>query len=163
MDSTAFMSTERRNPNSPRPAQSPSHTKSLRVLACLNCQQRKVKCDRRFPCASCLKQKTQCIPATRTLPRKRRFAERELLDRLRKYEELLRQNNVKFDPLHKEKATGENEVEDVSDDEQPEEANHSSPATSAKSDNTHQAKYVVSPPCRYCSIMLSSISFCSLY
>lgn len=33
-------------------------------------------------------------------PRRRRFAERELLVRLRKYEELLRQHHVEFKPMH---------------------------------------------------------------
>ena len=32
--------------------------------------------------------------------RRRRFPERELLDRIHKYEDLLRQNNVRFEPLH---------------------------------------------------------------
>ncbi|EDN93893.1 hypothetical protein SS1G_09760 [Sclerotinia sclerotiorum 1980 UF-70] len=49
----------------------------------------------------------QCIPATQ-LPRqrRRRFPERVLLDRLREYEDLLRQNNIKFEPLHKESTAG---------------------------------------------------------
>ncbi|TGO82697.1 hypothetical protein BPOR_0775g00030 [Botrytis porri] len=80
-----------------------SSSKPQRVLACLRCQQRKIKCDRRYPCSACIKSRVQCIPATQ-LPRRRRrrFPERELLDRLRKYEDLLRQNNIKFEPLHKE-------------------------------------------------------------
>lgn len=45
------------------------------------------------------------MPAT-LLPRqrRRRFPERELLDRLRRYEDLLRQNNISFEPLHKDMA-----------------------------------------------------------
>lgn len=52
------------------------------------CQQRKVKCDRKFlvPTAS---------------HSRRRIPERELLDRLQKYKDLLLQNKVKFEPLHK--------------------------------------------------------------
>ncbi|KAF1962561.1 hypothetical protein CC80DRAFT_462740 [Byssothecium circinans] len=74
-----------------------------RVLACVLCQQRKVKCDRTFPCANCTRSRAQCVPATQ-LPRRRRrrFAERELLDQLRKYEDLLRQNNIEFEPLQKD-------------------------------------------------------------
>ncbi|KAL3433564.1 hypothetical protein BDV09DRAFT_196658 [Aspergillus tetrazonus] len=77
--------------------------KPIRVLSCVMCQQRKVRCDRTFPCANCVKAKAQCIPAN-LLPRrrKRRFPERELLDRLRRYETLLRQNDIEFDPLHPE-------------------------------------------------------------
>lgn len=33
-------------------------------------------------------------------PRRRRFAERELLDRLRQYEQLLRENHIEFKPIH---------------------------------------------------------------
>ncbi|KAL4974675.1 hypothetical protein BDW66DRAFT_167631 [Aspergillus desertorum] len=84
---------------------SPETTKPNRVLSCVLCQQRKVRCDRTFPCANCVKFKAQCIPAG-LLPRrrKRRFPERELLDRLRQYEALLRQNDIEFDPLHPEPA-----------------------------------------------------------
>ena len=77
-----------------------THPKSPRVLACVFCQQRKVKCDRRSPCSNCIKHRTHCVPATQTR-RKRRFPERQLLDRLRKYEDLLRRHNVTFDPLHR--------------------------------------------------------------
>ncbi|KAL2801795.1 hypothetical protein BJX63DRAFT_150698 [Aspergillus granulosus] len=79
----------------------PAPAKSQRVLSCVRCQQRKIKCDRTFPCTNCLRVKAQCVPANQ-IPRrrKRRFAERELLDRLRQYESLLRQNDIKFDSLH---------------------------------------------------------------
>lgn len=77
-------------------------TATQRVLACVGCQQRKIKCDRKLPCSNCLKHNTVCQPASQTRPRKRRFAERELLNRLRRYEELLRQNKIRFDPLHGE-------------------------------------------------------------
>ncbi|KAH6839525.1 fungal-specific transcription factor domain-containing protein [Chaetomium sp. MPI-CAGE-AT-0009] len=75
--------------------------KSQRVLACQLCQQRKVKCDRKFPCANCTRAGTTCVPAA-LVPRqrRRRFPERELLARIRHYETLLRQHNVAFDPLH---------------------------------------------------------------
>jgi hypothetical protein len=79
--------------------------KSHRVLACVLCQQRKVKCDRTFPCSNCIKHGTQCVPATQPRPRRRRFPERELLDRLRRYETLMKQNNVKFEPLHDENSS----------------------------------------------------------
>lgn len=75
--------------------------KQQRVLACVSCQQRKVRCDRHFPCAHCLRAGTPCVPAA-LVPRqrRRRFPERDLLQRLRHYEDLLRQNNVDFQPLH---------------------------------------------------------------
>lgn len=75
--------------------------KQQRVLACVSCQQRKIKCDRHFPCAHCLRSGIYCVPAS-LVPRqrRRRFPERDLLQRLRHYEDLLRQNNVDFQPLH---------------------------------------------------------------
>lgn len=75
--------------------------KPQRVLACVMCQQRKVKCDRKFPCQSCVRAGTQCVPtALAPRQRRRRFPERDLLERLWRYEDLLRQNNIDFEPLH---------------------------------------------------------------
>ncbi|GLA01992.1 hypothetical protein AnigIFM60653_001285 [Aspergillus niger] len=82
------------------PTSSRSAAKSPRVLACVLCQQRKVRCDRKFPCASCIRAGAQCVPTLAPRPRRRRFPERELLERLRKYEDLLRQHNIPFEPLH---------------------------------------------------------------
>ncbi|KAF3941272.1 hypothetical protein ABW19_dt0200310 [Dactylella cylindrospora] len=75
--------------------------KPQRVLACILCQQRKIKCDRKFPCANCARNGAHCVPAA-LVPRqrRRRFPERELLERLRHYESLLRQNKINFEPLH---------------------------------------------------------------
>ncbi|KAF2005172.1 hypothetical protein P154DRAFT_518706 [Amniculicola lignicola CBS 123094] len=76
--------------------------KAARVLACVSCQARKVKCDHAYPCSRCVKSKTQCVPANQIARRRRRrFPERELLDQLSKYERLLRMNNIDFEPLHK--------------------------------------------------------------
>lgn len=72
-----------------------------RQLACVLCQQRKVKCDRKSPCSNCVRTKAHCVPAT-LAPRKRRFAERELLQRLRNYEDLLRRNGVEFEPMQEQ-------------------------------------------------------------
>jgi hypothetical protein len=75
--------------------------KPQRVLSCVLCSQRKVKCDRKFPCSNCVKAGAQCVSAASiTRQRRRRFPERELLDRLRLYEDLLRKNNIPFQPLH---------------------------------------------------------------
>ncbi|KAF3929729.1 hypothetical protein AA313_de0209501 [Arthrobotrys entomopaga] len=76
-------------------------SKSQRVLACVLCQQRKVKCDRKFPCANCVRAQAHCVPATLTpRQRRRRFPEKELIDRVQHYEGLLRENNINFEPLH---------------------------------------------------------------
>jgi hypothetical protein len=45
--------------------------------------------------------------------RKRRFPEQELLERIRKYEALLRQNSIKFEPLHKHSAQVEEDRDEV--------------------------------------------------
>ena len=129
----------------------PTTSRSQRVLACVLCQQRKVKCDRKYPCANCIKSRAQCVPATQvSRRRRRRFPERELLERLRKYEDLLRQNNIKFEPLHKDSA-GEKESPNVeagydSDDEQPKTAgvDWSSPSTTVNSERAYEAKYALS-------------------
>lgn len=98
----------------------PSRTsKRQRVLACTSCQQRKVKCDRKFPCSNCVKYRLQCVQGT-LAQRKRRFSERALLERVRKYEDLLRQHKIAFEPLHSTR--GEDSFNaDASEDSQDEE------------------------------------------
>ncbi|KAF5014526.1 hypothetical protein F66182_14452, partial [Fusarium sp. NRRL 66182] len=60
----------------------------------------------------------QCVPATLARRRKRRrFNERELLDRLHHYEELLRQNNIAFDPIHSGAITEKARLDAESDHE----------------------------------------------
>ncbi|KAH8598714.1 hypothetical protein B0O99DRAFT_614006 [Bisporella sp. PMI_857] len=123
-------------------------SKAQRVLACVRCQQRKIKCDKKIPCANCSSCRTQCMPATLTPrgPRKRRFPERELLERLRKYEDLLHQNNIKFEPLHKDPARAEQHPAarggDEGEDEKPEAAvpGWSSPASTVKFEKEYKAK-----------------------
>ena len=80
--------------------------------------------------------------------RRRRFPERELLERLRRYEDMLRQNDIKFEPLHKN-TTGEKESTNEergyeSDDDQREAggADGWSPSTTVKSERVCEAKYV---------------------
>ncbi|KAK0610961.1 hypothetical protein B0T14DRAFT_529379 [Immersiella caudata] len=87
--------------NTPKASGAEPAGRVQRVLACVLCQQRKVKCDRVFPCSGCVKSDVQCVPGSMIArQRKRRFPERELLNRIRNYEALLIENNVKFDPLH---------------------------------------------------------------
>ena len=121
-----------------------------RVLACVLCQQRKVKCDKKFPCQNCLKSQAQCVPSMLAQRRRRRkFPERALLDRLRKYEELLHQNNITFEPLHKglagEKESTHAESGLDSDDEHPEAVgpDPSSLSTNINSESGYHAKYAL--------------------
>lgn len=140
--------------------------KQPRVLACLLCQQRKVKCDRKFPCANCTRSHAHCVPAaTQTLrQRRRRFPERELLDRLRHYESLLRQSDIRFEPLHKDHSTtgeipgdagSENRGHDSKEDEPPVTAlsadQASSPSTKVKSEIVYEAKYALALQWSYVS------------
>jgi hypothetical protein len=103
---TEMLTPDHSPPGFPSPAQHQHTTKSHRVLACVTCQLRKVKCDRQTPCSNCTKAGIQCVSAA-LVPRqrRRRFAEKDLLDRLRHYERLLHQNNIPFEPLHPEAAT----------------------------------------------------------
>ncbi|KAJ6190948.1 C6 zinc finger domain protein [Penicillium mononematosum] len=102
------------------PSEQTATAKARRVLACVLCQQRKIKCDRTFPCANCIRAGEQCKQAIRQ--RRRRFPERELLVRLRHYESLLRKHNIKFDPLHTPatdyKSPSEDERDEITDSAQ---------------------------------------------
>ncbi|KAK1704813.1 hypothetical protein BDP67DRAFT_417441 [Colletotrichum lupini] len=126
--------------------------KPQRVLACVLCQQRKIKCDRKFPCSHCTKHQLQCVPATQNRPRRRRFPERELLDRLRKYEGLLRQNKVDFEPLHGDLGARYGKSVDDSggsdDEHRSEGVGMPSPSVTVKSETSYEPKnfwHLVSP------------------
>ena len=130
------------------PSSSSKVLKPQRVLACLICQQRKVKCERKFPCANCVKSQVRCVPATLAQRnRKRRFPERELLERLRRYEDLLRRNDITFEPLHKDSAQetepSNAKISDGSDNEHPEAVGQGVPSTTLKSERGHQTKYAL--------------------
>ncbi|KAI1820367.1 fungal-specific transcription factor domain-containing protein [Xylaria intraflava] len=68
-----------------------SHPKPSKILACVHCQYRKIKCDRRQPCSSCIKAKIACKPSTPAPSHKRRRPNQELLERLARCEQLLQQ------------------------------------------------------------------------
>lgn len=130
--------------SSPGAAYPPQARAPQRVLACVPCQQRKVKCERRFPCSNCVKHSLRCVPAAPTLQRRRRFPERELLDRLRRHEELLRKNNIEFEPLHRESALGERmrqeEGDEAGDETRPGGGDGSSASASVKSESAYETR-----------------------
>ncbi|KAI0398287.1 fungal-specific transcription factor domain-containing protein [Xylariaceae sp. FL0594] len=66
-----------------------SGLKVPRVLACVLCQSRKIKCDRNSPCSNCIKANVPCTPSTPAPPRKRRRPNQDLQQRLARCEELL--------------------------------------------------------------------------
>ncbi|KAJ5808488.1 hypothetical protein N7474_009757 [Penicillium riverlandense] len=116
-------------------------SQSQRVLACVLCQQRKVKCDRKFPCANCIRFRVQCVPATLApRQRKRRFPERELLKRIRMYEVLLRQNNVQFEPLHPNESKAEAHFGPNEEQAESARTDQSSSSTSGKHEEVNEIK-----------------------
>ena len=120
--------------------------KSQRVLSCVHCQHRKIKCDKTFPCANCIKYQAKCVPPTLApRRRKRRFPEKALLERLSKYEELLRQNNIDFESVESEsiRESGPANAGSDSDGDQHETEGRSvsTPSTTIKSERSSEAKY----------------------
>jgi hypothetical protein len=77
--------------------------------------------------------------------RRRRFPEQELLNRLRKYEDLLRQNDIEFEPLRKVPIEGESYAAFGSDEDQPElvRAEYASTSPPAQADAVYEAKYLL--------------------
>ncbi|KAI0441174.1 fungal-specific transcription factor domain-containing protein [Xylaria telfairii] len=78
-----------------------SIVKVTRGHSCVLCQQRKVRCDKKKPCSNCVKAGVDCrvVPPQPPRRRKKRIPERDLVDRLRKYEALLSQNGIEFESL----------------------------------------------------------------
>ncbi|KAI1421576.1 fungal-specific transcription factor domain-containing protein [Xylaria sp. FL1777] len=72
-------------------ATAPPHPKPTKVLACVHCQYRKIKCDRQQPCSNCIKAKIACKPSIPAPPHKRRRPNQDLLERLARCEQLLKQ------------------------------------------------------------------------
>jgi len=125
-----------------------------RVLACVLCQQRKIKCNRKFPCSNCINSRAKCTPAIQaTRRRKRRFPEPELLNRLRLYEDLLREHNIAVqqlpkDPLDaiRERNFSNTAIGSGSDDDQtrPIVEPCSSPSITIKTERVYETKYASS-------------------
>ncbi len=78
--------------------------KLTRGHSCVLCQQRKVRCDKNKPCANCVKANVECrvVPPQPPRRRKKKPHERELVERLKKYEALLNQHGVTFEPITNE-------------------------------------------------------------
>lgn len=83
------------------PDTSASGTQNLKSHACVLCQRRKVKCDRREPCANCTKARVDCVFRAPTPQRRRprKSPEAILLARCRRYEDLLRGAGTKVESL----------------------------------------------------------------
>jgi hypothetical protein len=89
-----------------------------------------------------------CVPAIQVPHRrKRRVPEREMLDRLRRYEALLRQNGIEFEPLHPEcglsgeKDSAGFEVGESEDERSRAMETGLTPLTPVDPERFHEAKY----------------------
>jgi hypothetical protein len=92
-------------PQSPTSIDSPDvPPQDRRKHPCVMCSKRKVKCDRNEPCSNCTKARVECISQSALQPkrRKKRFAEAELLARLRRYEDHLRRYGADIDAINNE-------------------------------------------------------------
>ena len=74
-----------------------------KLISCTLCQQRKVKCDKRQPtCSNCARHRASCVyvaPA-KSQRKKKKSSEEELLDRLIRYESLLKAHGISLDRLN---------------------------------------------------------------
>jgi hypothetical protein len=82
------------DPGLPQP---PPQQKQPRVLSCVLCQKRKIKCDRTIPCANCIKANVTCTPSKPAPPRHRSRPRKDLQERLSRCEALLKQYSDKPD------------------------------------------------------------------
>lgn len=77
--------------NAPNPPNTPSKTH-----ACVRCSDRKVKCDRKQPCNTCVRHNAECL--FRELPPRRRkkkhTKEEILIERVKLYESLLQEKGI---------------------------------------------------------------------
>lgn len=108
--------------------------KLTRGHSCVLCQQRKVRCDKQKPCANCVKAQVECrvVPPQPPRRRKKKPQERELIDRVRKYESMLAQAGINFDPIAHELKSS-----DLGDDVTDLEQNLSGLKTSPSSSGDH--------------------------
>jgi hypothetical protein len=72
---------------------------ALNPRSCVTCRRRKVRCDKRYPCANCQKAHIDCIfPAPGRAPRRpRKPPDGELLARLRRLEGVVQSLGVQVD------------------------------------------------------------------
>ncbi|PLB48606.1 hypothetical protein P170DRAFT_425648 [Aspergillus steynii IBT 23096] len=69
--------------------------------SCVLCQQRKVRCDQQKPCSNCVRAQAECkvVPPKPVTRRKKKLRKRDLVDRVQRYEALLRDNGIQFDSI----------------------------------------------------------------
>lgn len=89
-----------------------SSTNPSKLYSCQLCTKRKVKCDKRDPCSYCVRCGQACTRPDANLPRprKKRFAEAELLARLKRYEEALKSYGADLERINNEKAPATRDI-----------------------------------------------------
>ncbi|KAG6007743.1 hypothetical protein E4U21_005582 [Claviceps maximensis] len=120
----------------------PSAVKLTRGTSCVLCQQRKVRCDKKKPCAGCVKIGVDCkvVPPLPPRRKKRRLQEKDLIDRLRKYEALLTENGIKYDAIGHDSRSEGHHNEDVDELENDFEGLKATPGShTSSSNNTRKA------------------------
>ncbi|TLS28477.1 hypothetical protein PpBr36_01294 [Pyricularia pennisetigena] len=90
----------------PAPPPAESIVKVTRGHSCVLCQKRKVRCDKTKPCSNCVKAGVEChveppLPPNRSRGAKKTL-QRDLINRLKRYESLLAQHGVAFDAMAKD-------------------------------------------------------------
>ncbi|RMZ15835.1 hypothetical protein D0860_01367 [Hortaea werneckii] len=96
--------------------------RALNPRSCVTCRKRKVKCDRLYPCTNCNKAHIECVfPAPGRAPRKPRKPgdgrDKELLERLRRLEGVVKGMGVDMPPGSEEKQSGVLSDDKTPDDE----------------------------------------------
>ncbi|KAI6364520.1 hypothetical protein MCOR25_005651 [Pyricularia grisea] len=96
------------NAPKPGPTAPPAEpiVKVTRGHSCVLCQKRKVRCDKTKPCSNCVKAGVEChveppLPPNRARGAKKTL-QRDLINRLKRYESLLAQHGVAFDAMSKD-------------------------------------------------------------
>jgi hypothetical protein len=121
-----------------------STVKLTRGTSCVLCQQRKVRCDKNKPCANCVKAGVECrvIPPQPPRRRKKRMQERDLIERLKKYESLLSEHGVKFESIGQDFRSDGQQPDDVDDLENDFEGLKTSPEPSnSPGESSQREKY----------------------
>merc|ERR1712072_515669 len=97
------------------------HGRPLNPRSCVTCRKRKVKCDRLYPCTNCNKAHIECVfPAPGRAPRKPRKPgdgrDKELLERLRRLEGVVKGMGVDVPPGSEDKQNGVRSDDKTPDD-----------------------------------------------
>lgn len=134
---------QERQPHPQTPQQQYQHgdlsaIKLTRGTSCVLCQQRKVRCDKNKPCANCVKAGVDCriVPPQPPRRRKKRLQEKDLIDRIRKYEGMLSDHGVKFDAISQDLRAESHQLDDVDELENDFEGLKTTPTASVGSPST---------------------------